>query len=294
MEKKCLNGASMFTKMTGENSFRAPILRMEDVLEMDAIGISERKVQEPAAIPAPQISDDNIDVVDSLSLQCPNSSGKKRGKRKLVFTEPGPGGRGEYDSCPSEEDTSEVEGKDGERREFHGQWESELEYVRGKLVSSERIKFVDEKVEPFTSDGRRFQSKPRKKFKRQRCTTCNLEKKVQAKRSVLAQSSSLYKSCDSDISNNESTGNKYYKSTLEVKTKRKTVDQKICNCYSRDYYSIATLKKRSSHDVLESIRFRCVCRKQNSRIAHSGQKLFLAIFFSFFLFSKLSIFPICA
>lgn len=270
MEKKCLNGASMYTKITGENaSYRAPILRMEDVLEMDAIVTAESKQRDQEEErPRSGNADDEIEfsTISSLNVAGVNRLGKGKGKRKRIFAETGSGVRG-YDSFLSDEDDlSDAESKDLENsasRAESKQWEIDR---KGEAIndgevftSSENVKFSDEKPERRRSDGRRFQSRPKKKYQMQKCASCSLEKKAKAKKSFMIQSESQYKSYDSDISNTETTGSKHYTSPSEVKTKRnKTVVQKVCNCYNRQNFGKNINKRRSRQDVLENVHSRWV------------------------------------
>lgn len=291
MNKKCLNGARMYSKITEENfSYRAPILRMEDILEMDAIsteeGPSSKRTRDSGTV---DDNADNIysDVVSSLNFGKVNYLERKKMKRKRIFVDGGTGAKG-YDSFPSEEeeeeDKSEPEcagglGKNLSRlNSSDGGKDDDVTAKRsGEIfVSSDHVKFVEDRVVVvesswrFGDGGKYHQSKPRKMYKRKKkCATCYLEKKARERRKSSSfstqESSSECKFYDGDPSNPDPNDKCYYANPSEIvvvktrsssTTSSSTGVQKMCNCYGAEYFSRTSGGARSHHRLSETVHSR--------------------------------------
>lgn len=288
MEKKCRNGVRRGGKMSGEKpSSRAPILRMEDVLELDAIvtpdtnEILQKSVEdeeddedeEEGGETDSDGGDDRFHFENPSSSHAPKTSRlvKKRKKRKLLLSGNGGSLKG-YDSFLSEEDISEIEAM-GFNNSASFVLSDKLELDAVSEVTSgdtsntaDRFSFDLESIGKKRSGSERPNSEPKKKLKKIECSACSREQREKSKRSELKRSNSQYKSCESDVSNNDSTCNKYYRSPSDVKIKpRKSVDRKLCNCYNRDYgakkyNNRKYYSKQTSQDHLEAVHSRFVYR----------------------------------
>lgn len=236
--------------MSGENhTSRAPILRMEDVLELDAIITPDpsdvlQKTME-AEDSETDDDDDRFDFANPRTSHVAktNRFAKKRKKRKRLIRESSNSLEG-YDSFLSEEDLSEIEGAGLDKRASlasanrQGSGASELTASEGG-----------------SAQGAHAKSKPRE------CGLCNREKIRRNKRKELRRSNSQYKSCDSDVSNNDSAQNWYLQSSSDTRTsRRKSVERKLCNCYSRDFgankYNRNHYTKKRSQDHLDVLHSR--------------------------------------
>lgn len=281
MEKKCRNGS----KMSGERpSSRAPILRMEDVLELDAIvtpdtnEILQRTVREEededeekgedgeGEESDTEGEDDPFRFETSSSSRAPKKHEltKKKKKRKRSPERKGPRLKG-YDSFLSEEDVSETEAMG---------FDKSASLILSDKVEPDAVSELAGAADPFLLDSdppdprKRRQSSdvgPKQKCKKKECGFCSREQAGgKAKRPQLKRSNSQYKSCESDVSNNDSTHNKYYRSPSDPKTRhRKSVDRKLCNCYNRDYglnkkHPKKYYSRQTSQDQSESLYSRLI------------------------------------
>lgn len=281
MEKKCRNGVREGGKMSGEKpSNRAPILRMEDVLELDAIVTPDtNEILQKTVENEDDEDEEGGDETDSdggddrFHFENPSSSHvsktsrlvKKRKKRKLLLSGNGESLKG-YDSFLSEEDISETEAMGfNNSSSFVLSDKIEPDAV-SELTSGDTCNTVDrfsfdlESIDRKRIELERPKSEPnKKKSKRKECGACNREQNEKTTRPELKRSNSQYKSCESDVSNNDSTYNKYYRSPADVKMiPRKSVDRKFCNCYNRDYgakkyNNRKYYSKQTSQDHLESV-----------------------------------------
>ncbi|KAK6631413.1 hypothetical protein RUM44_005940 [Polyplax serrata] len=246
--------------MTGENaSYRAPILRMEDLLEMDAIAIADtRRRPMDGQRAEPGDVDDEFDFAGFQYAGVNRSGLAARAKRKRSC-------KAGYDSFVSDGDDVETT-KDAENSASGGnleKWndgdagttslgEDDSGNASEMFTSSEHFRLVGERTEQRKLDvSRRYQSRP-KKYKRQKCSSCNLERKVHAKKSHLAYSGTQYKAQDSDVCQGDGTNStKYYVS--ENKPTRTKAGVKVCNCYGREYMDRRGSKRTSGQDMLESL-----------------------------------------
>ncbi|KAL0270682.1 UNVERIFIED_CONTAM: hypothetical protein PYX00_008008 [Menopon gallinae] len=231
MEKKCRNVVSSSDMAGADSSSRAPILRMEDVLELDAVTpdpsdsvkMSVEEDDSAGNSGGDDCEDDDQLVGQQVSFQIAAKRSrfarKKRKRKRIVGAE--------YNSFASDEDlyvenAAEEDCADGEK-----------------------------------PAGRKSADAERKPFCKRRSCTCY---EYRPKRTDLTRSQC--KSCDSDVSNNDSIHSRYQVSSSEAKkTRRKSVDPKLCNCYNREYIG---KKYPRGHFVKSS--------QDNLQVVHPGKQ----------------------
>lgn len=249
MEKKCRNVVSSSNMAGADSSSRAPILRMEDVLELDAVTpdpsdsfkIPIEDEESAANSGEDGEEEDQLAFVNpqvSFQIQKKSRFTKKKRKRKRLVG-------AEYNSFVSDEDL----------------------YVENAAADTASEDNVDGEDAAKNDTGKKPPDavQERKPFYKKKTCACY---EYRPKRTDLSRSQC--KSCDSDVSNNDSIHSRYQVSSSESKkNRRRSVDPKMCNCYNREYIG---KKYPRSHFGKSS--------QDNLQVSHSG-------FVYYFLFTQL-------